>query len=66
MLNDAKVRYSTAEAAQRLGLSVEQLRTLVRRHIALDEEVPENATFQASDLVVLRVLASRMQNIPVQ
>ena len=62
LINGAKVRYSESEAASRLGLSIDQLRTLVRTHIAADEEPPENATYQASDLVMLRILASGQQS----
>lgn len=66
MLKQAvRARYSESEAASRLGVSVEQLRTLVKRHISNDEEVPENATFHASDLIVLSVLAGRQFDVAV-
>ena len=60
MLNkEVTIRYSESEAANRLGLSVQQLRVLVKTHISDDEELPEDATFQPSDLIVLSVLAGR-------
>ena len=60
-----KVRYSESEAATRLGLSIEQLRTLVKRHISHDEELPDNATFQPCDLIVLSVLAGRQAGMTI-
>ena len=62
LINGAKVRYSESEAASRLGLPVEQLRALVRTHIAAGEEVPANATYEAADIVILRILASGQRN----
>lgn len=52
-----RIQYSEAEAAQMLGISVEQLRSLVLRHIVHGEEVPTQTTFQAADLLVLRILS---------
>ena len=42
-----------------LGLSIEQLRSLVRDYIVKDEEAetPAMATYRQSDLVLLRILA---------
>lgn len=54
-----KAQYSEAEVAQQLGITVEDLRTLIRRHIVIEEAETTNApmtTFQPSDLVVLRLL----------
>lgn len=52
--------YTEAEAARALGVSIESLRTLVRRHIlAADLEAEGNlpmTTFQPSDLLLLRFL----------
>ena len=52
--------YSEHEAARVLGISVEQLRSLVKLHIVKDEDVPEDAysTFQQSDLLILKILSS--------
>ena len=60
MNNVPKPQYSELEAAHLLGISVEQLRNLVRAHIVKDEEATGPAvpsSYQKSDLVVLRVLA---------
>jgi len=57
-----KTQYSEAEAAQELGVTVEQLRVLIRQHIAQTDEDLNNiaiATFHASDLLVLKLLASQ-------
>ena len=51
--------YSETEAAEQLGISVTQLRDLIRNHIVKDESELKNsskATFQQSDLVMLRLL----------
>ena len=57
----SKMQFSEPEAARMLGLSIEQLRSLVRDHIVKDEEAntPAMATYQQTDLVLLRIL-SRM------
>lgn len=60
LTKSAKAYYSESEAAEALGVSVEQLRSLIRNHIVVEEEdvskIPV-ATFQPSDLLVLRLLA---------
>jgi hypothetical protein len=61
-----KAQYTEAEAAQQLGISVEELRTLIRRHIVVEDSDATNVpmtTFQPSDLLVLRLLAK--SHIPV-
>lgn len=54
-----KTQYSESEAAQQLGLSVDDLRTLIRRYVVIDDSdastVPM-ASFLPSDLLVLRLL----------
>jgi hypothetical protein len=60
MTKAAKVEYSEREVAALLGVSIEQLRCLIRNHIVKDDEAagaPSMSTFHASDLVVLRILA---------
>jgi hypothetical protein len=55
-----KAQYSEAEVAEQLGITVEDLRTLIRRHIVIEETEATNVpmtTFQPSDLLVLRLLA---------
>lgn len=57
-----KAHYSESEAAQQLGVTVEELRTLIRRHIVVDDGDSGNVpmtSFQPSDLLVLRLLAKR-------
>jgi hypothetical protein len=54
--------YSESEAARSMGLSVEELRALIRRHIVDSEEDMSNcpkATFYPADLIVLRLLSSK-------
>jgi hypothetical protein len=52
--------YSENEAAEALGISVDRFRELVRTHIAQSDEEANNignTTYQASDLLVLKLLA---------
>ena len=64
MVNKAsKVYYSEDEAARKLGLSVDQLRSLVRDHISTGEETPAVENFQLSDLVLLRILAQQQYRL---
>ena len=61
-----KSQYSETEAAEELGISVAQLRTMIRSHVVERDEDLTNVpvtTFQASDLVILRML-SNMQRQP--
>jgi len=55
----AKGQYSEAEAAEELGISVLQLRTMIRSHVVDRDEDLNNVpvtTFQPSDLLILRLL----------
>ncbi len=55
-----KTQYSEHEAAVELGVAVEQLRGLIRSHIAQSDEDLTHiavASFHASDLLVLKLLA---------
>jgi hypothetical protein len=57
-----KTHYSEAEAAQELGVTVEQLRVLIRNHIAQSDEDLNHisvASFHPSDLLVLKILAGQ-------
>jgi hypothetical protein len=57
-----KSQYSETEAAEELGISVEQLRTMIRSHVVDQEEDLNNipvTTFQPSDLLILRLLSGR-------
>ena len=66
-----KSHYSETEAAEELGISIEQLRTMIRSHVVDHDEDLTNVpatTFQASDLLVLRLLSGRLapQEVPVE
>ena len=55
-----KPQYSEVEAAEELGITVTQFRTMIRNHVIEREEDLSNVpatTFQASDLLILRLLA---------
>jgi hypothetical protein len=57
-----KAQYSEAEAAEALGVTVEELHRLIRSHIVRsEEEIPSlsQANFQPSDLLLLRILAGQ-------
>ena len=55
-----KSHYSEVEVAEELGITVIQLRTMIRSHVVDRDEdlsnVPQTS-FQASDLVILRMLS---------
>lgn len=58
-----KSHYSEHEAASSLGVSVEQLRTLIRSHIVKTDDDMANVpatTFQPSDLLILRMILNGM------
>jgi hypothetical protein len=64
VLKETKAHYSEPEAATELGISVEELRALIRNHIVKnDAELNSSAveTFNPSDLLLLRILASSRQ-----
>jgi hypothetical protein len=52
-----RAEYSEHEAAIKLGLTIDQLRGLVTRHLMREGDCPATV-FQATDLVLLRVLSS--------
>jgi hypothetical protein len=57
----AKTQYSESEAAKELGVTVEQLRTLIRSHIAESDDDLHNVaatSFHPSDLLLLKLLAA--------
>ena len=59
-----KSQYSESEAAEELGLGVMQLRAVIRSHVTNHDEELRNmpaTAFQASDLVILRMLMSEGQ-----
>lgn len=57
-----KSHYSESEAAEELGISIDQLRTMIRSHVVDQDEDLTNVattTFQPSDLLILRMLAGK-------
>ncbi|WP_321473375.1 hypothetical protein [uncultured Paludibaculum sp.] len=61
--------YNETEAAQALGLSIESLRALVRQHILQSEDEMaylHMTSFQPSDLLLLRLLASTSEQQPAE
>jgi hypothetical protein len=62
----SKAYYSEDEAARKLGVSVDELRSLVRNHISTGEEMPAVEVFQPSDLVLLRILAQHQYRLVAQ
>ncbi len=63
-----KTHYTEVEAAQALGIDVEDLRRLIRLHIVADAEDSSNVPmtmFQPSDLLLLRLLAQKQLNSTV-
>ena len=57
-LESSKPEYTEAEAASALGISVDELRALVRRHVIKDEsdrDIPI-PNLRPSDLLVLKML----------
>ncbi|MFN3327086.1 MAG: helix-turn-helix domain-containing protein [Bryobacteraceae bacterium] len=67
VLRPAKTQYSEREAAEALGVSVEQLRSLIRNHIAEGDDDLAHiaiASFHPSDLLLLRILSSKMAADP--
>lgn len=64
-IKPSKTQYSEHEAAGELGISVEELRTLIRSHIVETDEDLNNvpmASFHPSDLLVLKLLLSSRSN----
>ena len=58
-LRPSKSQYSETEAAEELGVSIDLLRTMIRKHIVHTDEDLTNvpmASFQPSDLLLLRFL----------
>jgi hypothetical protein len=60
-----KNHFSESEAAVVLGVSVEELRALIQRHILKSEEDAHNVAttvFQPSDLLILRMILGGMRS----
>lgn len=57
-----KTHYSAEEAANHLGVTVDQLHSLIRHHLAVEDGEMSNVVqtqFQASDLLLLRFLIQK-------
>jgi hypothetical protein len=57
-----KSNFTELEAAQVLGITVEELRSLIRSHIVVEEHDMSNVamtSFQPSDLLLLRILVAQ-------
>jgi len=64
MISRAKSQYTATEAAGELGVSLCELRTLIRAHILRPGENLSDladAAFQPADLVILRFLSARQR-----
>lgn len=62
LTRSGKSQYSETEAAEELGVSIDQLRTMIRSHVVDRDEDLTNVpvtTFQPSDLLILRLLAGK-------
>jgi len=61
-----KTQFTEVEAAEELGISVLQLRQIIRSHVVESEEDLRNvpiAQFQLSDLLLLRLLTGRLNPV---
>lgn len=66
-IRPAKGYYSEVEAAASLGVSIDKLRSLIRSHIVHgDDEMlyVASATYQPSDLLILRMMLNARQHSP--
>ena len=66
ILSRPSKNYTEIEAAVEVGISVEELRTLIRVHVIGRDEEGETqaARFQPSDLVLLKILARHRPTAP--
>ena len=58
-LVSGKLEYTEEEAASALGISISQLRTLVKTHVIQEESGPDVPipSFRPSDLLLLKMLS---------
>jgi DNA-binding transcriptional MerR regulator len=56
-----KTEYTETEAALALGVSIDQLRTLVRRHVIVEDPESDGVvlSYRPTDLLLLRMLAQK-------
>jgi hypothetical protein len=64
-LISGKVEYTEEEAASTLGISVNDLRELVRTHVTKEEGGPEApiSSFRPSDLLLLKMLSGSQSHL---
>jgi hypothetical protein len=59
-----KSEYTETEAASILGMSVDQLRALVRQHVVTEDENEGIVTsYRQTDLLMLKMLAQRVPSV---
>ena len=61
-MQTGKSEFTEGEAAEELGVSLDQFRAMIRKHILDCDEDLKNlpaAIFQLSDLLILKLLAGR-------
>ena len=59
-----KSEYTETEAASILGMSVDQLRALVRQHVVVEDEGEGIvATYRPTDLLMLKMLSQREASV---
>lgn len=61
MSTPVKSQYNETEAAEELGITVENLRVLIRKHVVTTDDDLNNvplASFQPSDLLLLKFLTA--------
>jgi hypothetical protein len=59
-----KSEYTETEAASILGMSVDQLRALVRQHVVTEDEGEGIVTsYRQTDLLMLKMLAQRVPSV---
>jgi hypothetical protein len=60
-----KLEYSEEEAASALGVSIDQLRGMVRTHITQGDGEPDLPipTFRPADLLLLKMLSGQAQHV---
>jgi hypothetical protein len=67
-MQTGKSEFTEAEAAEELGVSLDQFRAMIRKHILDCDEDLKNlpaASFQLSDLLILRLLEGRRARSPL-
>lgn len=61
MSRPSKGYYTENEAASALGVSVDELRVLVRTHISRDPDAPNSTFYQPSELLAVRLILNGLR-----